>query len=103
MSIKKQYLKSKPVCKVTFKISAKEADGASKAQVVGSFNGWDTAAGEMNALKNGSFSYSLDLESGKEYQFRYLLDGEKWINEADADAKATNEFNEQNDILSTIN
>lgn len=103
MSIKKQFLKSKPVCKVSFKIDASEADGATTAHLVGSFNEWDQTACEMKALKSGEFSVSLDLESGKEYQFRYLLDGTKWINESEADAQQTNEFGEMNDILSTIN
>ena len=35
MAIKKQYLKSKPVCKVTFSVPAKEA---TKVAVVGDFN-----------------------------------------------------------------
>ena len=35
MAIKKQYLKSKPVCKVTFSVPAKEADSVA---VVGTFN-----------------------------------------------------------------
>ena len=39
MAIKKQYLKSKPVCKVTFSVPAKEA---TKVAVVGDFNEWNT-------------------------------------------------------------
>ncbi len=103
MSIKKQFLKSKPVCKVTFKIEADAVNGAKQAFLVGSFNEWDQSATEMKALKAGGFSASMDLETGKEYQFRYLLDGETWINEPESDAKQTNEFGEMNDILSTIN
>ncbi|NLN96139.1 MAG: glycoside hydrolase [Bacteroidales bacterium] len=85
MSIKKQYLKSKPVCKVTFKVEKGLAAGAKKIAVVGDFNKWKEKAGQMNALKDGSFTITLDLDIGREYQFRYLLDGKNWLNDQDAD------------------
>lgn len=102
MSIKKQFLKSKPICKVTFKIDADQSNGATTAQVIGSFNNWDQTENVMKPLKTGGFSLSLDLETGKEYQFRYLLDGKIWINDPESDAQQSNEFNEMNDILSII-
>ncbi|MDX1655300.1 MAG: isoamylase early set domain-containing protein, partial [Candidatus Competibacteraceae bacterium] len=34
---------------------------------------------------DGSFTVTVNLESGKEYQFRYLLDGERWENDWEAD------------------
>ncbi len=102
MSIKKQFLKSKPVCKVTFKVSADDAKGASQVQILGDFNGWDKSAAPMKVLKTGGFSQMIELESGKEYQCRYLFDGTIWANEADADAKVSNEFDEMNDVISTI-
>ena len=37
MSIKKQFIKTKPVCKVTFSLEAKEANQVS---VIGDFNDW---------------------------------------------------------------
>jgi hypothetical protein len=38
MDIRKQFLKGKPVCKVTFKIPEKVGDGKTQAHVVGEFN-----------------------------------------------------------------
>jgi len=85
VSIRKQYLKSKPICKVTFKIPENIANSAKTACIVGEFNNWSLVANPMRRLKNGAFSATLDLEKGKEYQFRYFMDQEKWANEADAD------------------
>ena len=85
MSIKKQYLKTKPLCKVTFKVEKELAGGAGKLNIVGDFNQWNEIADEMKALKDGSFTATLDLETGHEYQFRYLADGNNWINEPEAD------------------
>lgn len=85
MGIKKRFLKSKPVCKVTFNLPAALAASAETVAVVGDFNGWDTGATPMNELKSGGFSVTVDLEAGQEYQFRYLLDGERWENDPEAD------------------
>ena len=52
--------------------------------LTGDFNNWNVNCDEMNALKDGLFS-DTDLESGREYQFRYLLDGTTWINDEEAD------------------
>ena len=88
MSIKKQFLKTKPVCKVTFSIEAPEAK---KVSVVGDFNKWKAGADSLKKLKNGNFKGTLDLETGKSYQFRYLVDGE-YKNDAEADNYVWNDF-----------
>jgi 1,4-alpha-glucan branching enzyme len=85
MSIKKQFLKSKPVCKVSFKLTKDQVKEAGKVNLVGDFNNWNESADELKPLKDGSFSQTLELESGREYQFRYLVDGETWINDEEAD------------------
>ena len=90
MAIKKQYLKSKPVCKVTFSVPAEEAK---KVAVVGSFNEWNTKkATQLKKLKNGTFKGTVDLASENSYEFRYLVDGKSYINDEQADAYAYNEF-----------
>lgn len=86
MSLKKQYLKTKPVCKVTFKLSAEEAQNAESAKLVGDFNEWDLEAEPMKKLKNGGFTQTVNLAAETEYQFRYLLDDATWENDWEADA-----------------
>jgi 1,4-alpha-glucan branching enzyme len=85
MSLTKQFLKSKPVCKVTFTVPAEAANGANSVAVVGEFNGWDAAAAPLKKGKDGVFKTTVELEAGKEYQFRYLLDGTRWENDWAAD------------------
>lgn len=85
MSIRKQYLKSKPVCKVTFKIPETVGNGAENAHVVGEFNDWSISATPMKRLKTGAFSATVNLEKARSYQFRYLLGHEQWENDPDAD------------------
>lgn len=85
MSAKKQYLKNKPICKVTFRLPKEAAKSAEKATIVGEFNNWDTEATPMKKLKDGSFTVTLNLEKDREYQYRYLIDGTRWENDWQAD------------------
>ena len=101
MSIKKQYLKSKNVCKVTFKIPKETAKDFKNASVVGDFNHWNHKKHKMKKLKtDGSFSLLVEFEKGHEYQFRYLLDGKDWANDTDADKHVTTYFGDsENSVL----
>jgi 1,4-alpha-glucan branching enzyme len=88
MAIKKQFLKSKPVCKVTFTVLAEEANNVT---VVGSFNEWSEEATPLKKLKNGSFKGTVNLEADNSYEFRYLVDG-TYVNEEQADSYAWSDF-----------
>jgi len=88
MAIKKQYLKTKPVCKVTFSVPAKEANSVA---VVGSFNEWNTEATALKKQKNGVFKTTVDLEKDTSYEFRYVVDGQ-YVNEEQADAYAWSDY-----------
>jgi 1,4-alpha-glucan branching enzyme len=88
MAIKKQFLKSKPVCKVTFTVPAEEANSVA---VVGSFNEWNAESTTLKKLKNGSFKGTVDLEANTSHEFKYLIDG-TYVNEIEADGYAWNDF-----------
>ncbi|HWP58434.1 MAG TPA: isoamylase early set domain-containing protein [Candidatus Acidoferrales bacterium] len=99
MALKKQYLKNKPGCKVTFTLPKEAAKNASEVYVVGDFNEWNTSTMRMKKLKNGSFTFTTTLERGKEYRFRYLLDGTTWENDWHADKYVSNEFGGENSVV----
>ena len=88
MSLTKKFLKSKPVCKVTFKLQSELAKDAKSAVLVGDFNNWNPKKVKMTKLKNGAFTTTLDLETGKSYAYRYMLDGSQWVNDEGADKYA---------------
>lgn len=85
ITFKKQYLKSKPICRVTFRLLKEAAPEARRVAVVGDFNDWNEEAMLMKRLKNGEFTLTLELETGKEYRFKYLVDGHRWENDWNAD------------------
>ena len=96
MAIKKQFIKTKPVCKVTFSIEAKEANAVA---VVGDFNNWNATEGELSKLKNGTFKASFDLPKDNSFEYKYLVDG-NYINEPEADSYRWNDFaNAENSVL----
>ncbi|MDN5216457.1 isoamylase early set domain-containing protein [Fulvivirgaceae bacterium BMA12] len=99
MSLKKQYLKSKPLCKVTFSLPKEAASSAKKVAVVGEFNDWNSKALPMKKLKDGSFKITQDLSVGQEYQFKYLIDGKTWENDWSADKYVSNEFTTENSVV----
>lgn len=100
MSIKKNVLKSNK-CKVSFKIGAEAAKDFGSASLVGDFNNWDPSKEVMKKLKkDGSFSIQKTFEAGKEYQFKYVLDGSNWSNDPEADKFAATEYaDSQNSVL----
>ncbi|WP_224488820.1 isoamylase early set domain-containing protein [Robertkochia flava] len=97
MAISKQYLKSRPVCKVTFTVPASEAK---KVAVVGDFNEWNPKKAALKKLKNGNFKGTLDLPVEQSYEFRYLIDGD-YVNEEQADGFRWNDYaGTENAVLS---
>lgn len=99
--LKKQFLKSKPVCKVTFYTPA-EID-AESVYLVGDFNGWDEDATPMEPLKDGRFKVTVNLDKDREYQFRYLINRAEWHNDWEADNYVPNPFSGDNSVISTAN
>ena len=95
--LKKLYFKTKDTCKVTFRVS--EAVQADTVFLVGDFNGWNEQTTPMKRQKDGSFMIALELKKGKEYQFRYLVDGSEWHNDWQADRYAPNPFSGDNSVV----
>lgn len=96
---KKQVMKSKPVCKVTFKLSPEQVHNAKNVAIAGDFNSWNETSNPFKKAKDGSFSITVEMQTGTEHQFRYLVDGKSWLNEADADSNVINNFGSENSVI----
>lgn len=97
---KKKYLKTK--CKVTFELPEAVAERANTVNLVGDFNNWDEQATPMEKKKGNRFSVTLDLEPNREYQYRYLINGQSWENDWEADKYVPNPFSGDNSVISTF-
>jgi hypothetical protein len=72
--------------KVTFNLPAEVVAGASSGIILGEFNNWDnTTATTLKKQKDGSMKAVLTLESGRAYEYRYLLNDGRWVNDNTAD------------------
>src|SRR3954449_4573282 len=75
---------------VTFEIDP--AVQADRANLCGEFNEWSQTSHPMDRRTDGGFTYTLHLDPGRAYRFRYLLDGERWENDWAADDYVPNEY-----------
>jgi 1,4-alpha-glucan branching enzyme len=71
---------------------------ADSIHVVGDFNGWDERATPLRQTERG-WMITLELDAGRAYQYRYLLNGREWQNDWHADGYAANQFGGDNSVL----
>ncbi len=90
--------------RVMFRLPEFVVPDAKRVCIVGDFNKWDTNANPMQRLKNGDYTTAFNLEPGREYQFRYLIDESKWINDRNADKYVKSPYeNTYNSVVITRN
>jgi hypothetical protein len=97
--IKKQHVKSRNVCKLTFELP--EDIGADEVQLLAEFNGWQPVPFER--LKSGKWKLVQEAEPGRDYEFRYrLLKGghERYLNDEGADRTVTVAHGVENAVIS---
>ena len=95
--LKKNYTNTGEKCRVTFRLAAET--GAQRVNLAGEFNAWNETSHPMKQLKNGDFSITVTLEAGQSYRFRYLLDGERWENDWDADTYLPNPMGTEDSVV----
>ncbi|PIP78328.1 MAG: glycoside hydrolase family 13 [Ignavibacteria bacterium CG22_combo_CG10-13_8_21_14_all_37_15] len=101
MAIIKKYSKDRRICHVTFILPKEISENFQQVSLVGEFNNWDIHKDIFSHNSpDGSCSAEYVLDAGKEYQFRYLGNGETWLNEPEADAETITHFGDsKNSIL----
>jgi pyruvate/2-oxoglutarate dehydrogenase complex dihydrolipoamide acyltransferase (E2) component len=86
--------------KVTFELPKEAVENAETVAVLGDFNQWDIQKGiELKKQKDGSFKTSVELEAGRNYQYRFLIDGTRWENAWNAAAYEPTPFGTYNSVV----
>lgn len=99
-STSKKAAAAKSTSKVTFSLPKEAVTSAQTVAVVGEFNNWDINKGlELKKQKDGSFKVAVELETGKEYQYRFLVDGTEWANAWDAPKYVPTPFGVDNSVV----
>lgn len=84
--MKKNYSESQPSCKVTFSLPKAAVKDAKSVLLLGDFNNWEESeAISLKEMTDGSFLTEVELGTGRNYEFRYLIDSERWENDWEAD------------------
>jgi hypothetical protein len=97
--IAKRYLKTRPVCKVTFVLPKDAAPEAESVCILGEFNNWAPDADPLKRLDEGDFVVTLELETGRSYRFRYMIDGWKYENDWFADRYEPNPYGGEDSVV----
>jgi hypothetical protein len=72
--------------KVTFTLSAEVVGEATSGLLLGEFNNWDYSEGiNLEKQKDGTMKATASLEPGKRYEYRYLLNDGRWVNDDSAE------------------
>ena len=91
-SIAKKYVKSRQSYKVTFELPKEAIKDGKKVTLVGDFNKWNPDVLPLKRLRNGAFSTTIELLSGRTYRYKYLIDNYRWENDWHADTYLPNPY-----------
>ena len=95
--LRKNYSKTGRACRVTFDL--KPDANAGDVSLCGEFNDWRPDEHRMIRRRDGRFSTTLALNPGKQYRFKYLVDGRRWENDQGADRYEQNDFGTEDSIV----
>lgn len=95
--IKKKVSPKGTSVRVTFELPADAA--TESVAIVGDFNEWNPQKHTMKLLKKGVWKRDISLGTEQNYEFRYLVDGETWLNDEEADNFVANEYFSENCVL----
>lgn len=70
---------------ITFSLPAEAVQGASEAILLGDFNNWNPEyAPRLERQEDGSYTVVTELEAGRTYHYRFLLNNGNWVNDYSA-------------------
>lgn len=68
--------------------------GSKSVSLAGEFNGWSTSAWPMSdADGDGVWSITVPLETGRSYQYKFVVNGGEWMTDPWAEATDPNNYN----------
>ncbi|HAS64457.1 MAG TPA: 1,4-alpha-glucan branching protein [Vibrio sp.] len=96
--INKRFFKTKDEVEVTFELPQEHVN--SSVALVADFLDWQPTVMKKVA-KSKSFKFKTRLPKDQQFEFRYLVDNERWINDPTADQYKPNGFGEDNSLVNT--
>lgn len=98
--MKKEYNAAQGTCRVTFTLPKTVVGQASEVLLLGDFNNWNPNSGvALLPAEDGNYKTTVELEAGQAYQFKYLLDRQRWENDWYADDYVPNVGGSDNSVV----
>jgi hypothetical protein len=72
---------------------------ARQVQVLGSWNDWQGPGLEMEQVEEGTWQAALPLLPGSQYQYKFLVDGARWLDDPANPRKAWDGFGGFNSVM----
>ena len=96
--IKKVPIKEEGLVRVAFELPS--TVWAERVNLVGEFNDWDTLSTPMTRERaDANWKVIVELEAGRRYRFRYLVDGKEWLNDWYADDFVENPYGSDDSVV----
>ncbi len=102
MSLSKTFIKSKNKYKVTFTLPVEASPEAGEVKILGEFNDWSWDNAPTLEKQKKNYKVALELEPGKSYEYRYLVDNAYWVNDAIADHYVPSPFIDAENCVVTL-
>lgn len=96
--IQKRFFRSTDAVELTFVLAR---DDVHHAAVVMDALGWTPLPMRRAPDGSGPLRAKVRVPAGPDVEFRYLVDGERWENEPDADEQRPNHIDGDNSVLRT--
>ncbi|WP_260260392.1 isoamylase early set domain-containing protein [Vibrio intestinalis] len=94
----KRFFKTKNEVEVTFELPQEQAEQS--VELVADFLDWQPTQMKKVA-KTKSYKFKTRLPKDQQFEFRYLVDNRKWVNDPSADQFTPNGYGEDNGLVST--
>jgi 1,4-alpha-glucan branching enzyme len=86
--------------RVTFRVS--QEIWADSIALVGEFNDWDPHSLPLHQCRGDEgWSVTIELEAGRTYRFRYVVDGEEWMDDDHCDGYELNVYATSDSVVRT--
>ena len=97
--LEKKYAKEGSACSVTFVLPKDAAPDAGSVCILGDFNNWSQDMHPLARREDGDFVITLELEAGRVYRFRYVIDCWKYENDWFADRYEPNPYGGEDSVV----
>jgi 1,4-alpha-glucan branching enzyme len=74
-------------------------DSANSVSIAGDFNGWSQVATPLKRNDSGLWSTEIAVQRTGRFEYKFIVDGQRWIEDPGNGLKALNNYGGLNSVL----